>query len=123
MKALIKTVLVTCLMLGGAAATQTASAGDLVIRVGTGGGYHGMHYDGHRAMPRVAHPRVAYVRPAPPRVVYVRPAPPRVVHVRPAPPRYVRPMPPRYVRPMPPRWGGHHGHHGRHHHHNLSRPD
>ena len=34
MKALIKTVLVTCLMLGGAAATQTASAGDLIIRIG-----------------------------------------------------------------------------------------
>ena len=96
MKALIKTVLVTCLMLGGAAATQTASAGDLIIRVGTGGGYHAPY--GHHAMPRVAHPRHAYVRPVPPRVVYVRPAPPR------------------YVRPMPPRWGGHHGrYHGGHH--------
>lgn len=100
MKALIKTVLVTCLMLGGAAATQTASAGDLIIRVGNGGGYHAHH--GHRAMPRIAHPRRVYVRPAPPRVVYVRPAPPRYVH-----PRHVR-------------WGSHHGryhggHYGRHH--------
>jgi hypothetical protein len=105
MKALIKTVLVTCLMLGGAAAAQTASAGDVMIRIGTGGGYHGMHH-GHRAMPRVAHPRVAYVRPAPPRVVHVRPAHPRIV--------YVRPALPRYVRPMPPRWRGHHGGYGHH---------
>jgi hypothetical protein len=112
MKALIKTVLVTCLMLGGAAATQTASAGDLIIRIGNSGGYHAQH--GHRAMPRVAHPRRAYVRPAPPRVVYVRPAPPRHVVQR-APPKrvvYVRPAPPRYAHPRHVRWGGHHGRHG-----------
>ena len=95
MKAFIKTVLATCLLLGGTAVTQSASAGDLVIRIGNGGGgYHAYH--GHRAMPRVAHPRRAYVRPAPPRVVYVRPAPPRYVH------------------PRPVHWGGYYGGHGHH---------
>ncbi len=112
MNALIKTVLVTCLMLGSAMTTQTASANGIVIKINAGHGPHrGYHHapaPRHIAMPRPAHKRIAYGRHAPKRIVYVRPAPPR--YVRPAPKRIV------YVRPAP-HWGYHHtrGHRGHGH--------